>query len=98
MSLFVNVLTAVFVVVGVALALVAAIGLHRLGDTRARMHAATKPATLGVLCCATGAVLQVDDVSSITKVVVVVVLQVITAPVGAHMLSRAITIDADQAG
>ncbi|MEX1104752.1 MAG: monovalent cation/H(+) antiporter subunit G [Ilumatobacteraceae bacterium] len=98
MSLLVDVLTAVFVVVGVALALVAAIGLHRLGDTRARMHAATKPATLGVLCCATGAVLQVDDVSSITKVVVVVVLQVITAPVGAHMLSRAITIDADQAG
>jgi multicomponent Na+:H+ antiporter subunit G len=90
-----DVLTVVVVAVGVALALVAAIGLHRLGDTRSRMHAATKPATLGVLCCATGALLQLDDVSSVTKLVVVVVLQFITAPVGAHMLSRSITIQAE---
>jgi multicomponent Na+:H+ antiporter subunit G len=76
---------------GALLALVAALGLHRLDDTLSRMHAATKPATLGVLCCAIGAALQVGDVSDVTKLIVVVVLQLVTAPVGAHMLARSIT-------
>jgi multicomponent Na+:H+ antiporter subunit G len=92
MSVVLDVATVVLAVVGALLAIVAAVGLHRLGDVRSRMHAATKPATLGVLCCGTAAVLQLDDVSSITKLVVIVALQLVTAPVGAHMLSRAITL------
>ena len=76
--------------VGALLALVASVGLHRLRDTRARMHAATKPATLGVVCCAFGAALQLADFSDITKIVVIVVLQLVTAPVGAHLLGRAV--------
>jgi multicomponent Na+:H+ antiporter subunit G len=86
-----DVLTAVLFVAGALLALVAAVGLHRLGDTRSRMHAATKPATLGVLCCAVGAALQADSPSLVTKLAVAVVLQLVTAPVGAHMLARSIT-------
>ena len=86
-----DVLTAVLFVAGGLLAVVAAVGLHRLGDTRSRMHAATKPATLGVLCCAIGAALQADSSSLVTKLAVAVVLQLVTAPVGAHMLSLAIT-------
>jgi multicomponent Na+:H+ antiporter subunit G len=86
-----DVITAVLFVTGALLALVAAVGLHRLGDTRSRMHAATKPATLGVLCCAVGAALQADSVSLVTKLAVAVVLQLVTAPVGAHMLARSIT-------
>lgn len=91
MSVIVDVLAAALLVQGGLLALVAAVGLHRLGDVRSRMHAATKPATLGVMCCAAAAILRVDGVSSATKIVVIVALQVITAPVGAHMFSRAIT-------
>ncbi|CAB4553561.1 MAG: monovalent cation/H(+) antiporter subunit G [Actinomycetes bacterium] len=91
MSVVLDVLTAVLLLAGAALAVVAAIGLHRLGDTRSRMHAATKPATLGVLCCALGAALQFDSVSTITKLVVAVALQLITAPVGAHVLARSLT-------
>jgi multicomponent Na+:H+ antiporter subunit G len=79
--------------VGVSMAVIAAIGLHRLQHTTSRMHAATKPATLGVLCCAIGAALQMDNLSSITKIAVVVAFQFITVPIGAHMLSRAITRD-----
>jgi multicomponent Na+:H+ antiporter subunit G len=86
-----DILTAVLFVTGALLALVAAVGLHRLGDTRSRMHAATKPATLGVLCCAVGAALQADSPSLVTKLAVAVVLQLVTAPVGAHMLARSIT-------
>jgi multicomponent Na+:H+ antiporter subunit G len=91
MSTVADILTAALMLMGALLALVAALGLHRLGDTLSRMHAATKPATLGVLCCAVGAALQVGDVSDVTKLIVVVVLQLVTAPVGAHMLARSIT-------
>jgi len=91
MSTVADILTATLILAGALLALVAALGIHRLGDTLSRMHAATKPATLGVLCCAVGAALQVGDVSDVTKLIVVVVLQLVTAPVGAHMLARSIT-------
>jgi len=91
MNVVLDIVTAALVLAGASLALVAAIGLHRLGDTRSRMHAATKPATLGVLLCAVGAALQFDSVSVVTKLFVAVALQLITAPVGAHMLARSIT-------
>ncbi|MCX6519034.1 MAG: monovalent cation/H(+) antiporter subunit G [Actinobacteria bacterium] len=91
MSVVLDVATTVLVVLGAVLALVASIGLHRLGDTRSRMQAATKPATLGVVCCAVGAALQFGDLSLVAKVVVAVVLQLVTAPVGAHLLARAVT-------
>jgi multicomponent Na+:H+ antiporter subunit G len=59
------------------------------------MHAATKPATLSVLLIGAGTVLQLDNVSTVSKLVVIVVLQFVTAPVGAHMLARGITSDTD---
>jgi multicomponent Na+:H+ antiporter subunit G len=88
-----DVVSIVFFLVGVSMALIAAVGLHGLQHTTSRMHAATKPATLGVLCCAVGAAVQMDNLSSITKIAVVVAFQFITVPIGAHMLSRAITSD-----
>jgi|688.fasta_scaffold495976_3 multicomponent Na+:H+ antiporter subunit G len=93
MNIALDIASVVFFFVGVSMAVIAAIGLHRLQHTTSRMHAATKPATLGVLCCAIGAALQMDNLSSITKIAVVVAFQFITVPIGAHMLSRAITQD-----
>jgi multicomponent Na+:H+ antiporter subunit G len=86
-----DVVSAVLLIARSGLALVASIGLVRLGDPRSRMHAATKPATLGVVMCGTGAILQFDAWSPITKLVAVIVLQLITVPVGAHALAHAIT-------
>ena len=86
-----DVASGVLLVAGSLLALVASIGLLRLGDARSRMHAATKPATLGVVMCGTGAILQFDQWSSVTKLVAVIALQLITVPIGAHALSHAIT-------
>lgn len=85
-----DVVSIVMFVVGAGLALVAAVALHRLDGTRSRMHATTKPATLGVSLCAVGAVLQMGDLSNVAKVVVIVLLQLVTAPIGAHMLGRAV--------
>lgn len=86
----VDVIAALAFVSGALLGLVASVALHRLDSTRARMHASTKPATLGVSLCALGAVLQMDDLNNVTKVVVVVVLQLVAAPIGAHLLGRSV--------
>jgi multicomponent Na+:H+ antiporter subunit G len=85
-----DVLSAMLMLSGSLLAVISSVGIHRLGSTRARMHATTKPATLGVLLCAIGAVLQFVDVSDIAKVLVVVILQLVGAPIGSHMLGRAV--------
>lgn len=95
MNTFLNVITAVCVLAGAVITLIAAYGVVVLRDARTAMHAATKPATLGILLCATGAALQLDDVSSVSKLVFVVIIQFVTAPVGAHMLSRGIASDTD---
>lgn len=90
MSVVVDVISGVMLIAGASLALIAAIGVHRLPDTLARMHAATKPATLGVVLCAVGAVLQLSAVSDVAKIAVVVVLQLVSAPIGAHVLGRSV--------
>lgn len=90
LSVLRDVLSGVFMLGGAVLALVASVGLHRLGTTRARMHATTKPATLGVLLCALGAAIQFSDLSGVSKIGVVVALQLVTAPIGAHMLGRVV--------
>ena len=74
---------------GSLLALVAGIGLQRFPDVFARMHAATKPATLGLILILAGTALLIEDPGSTTKLLLVLVLQFITAPVGAHMVGRA---------
>jgi multicomponent Na+:H+ antiporter subunit G len=74
---------------GSLLALVAGIGLQRFPDVFARMHAATKPATLGLILILAGTALLIEDRGSTTKLLLVLILQFITAPVGAHMVGRA---------
>lgn len=90
MNDIINLLAVMSMSAGSLLALVAAVGLFRLPDTLARMHAATKPATLGVLLCAVGAGLRLADPSDSAKIVVIVVLQLVSAPIGAHILGRSV--------
>jgi len=85
-----DVMSGALMISGSLIALLASLGLFRLSSTRARMHATTKPATLGVLLCGVGAALQVGSASDVTKVAVIIVLQLVTAPIGAHMLGRAV--------
>jgi multicomponent Na+:H+ antiporter subunit G len=82
-------ISAVLLLGGVALAVVAGIGLLRFPDVFSRMHAATKPATLGLLMVCLGAALVMEDGSHRTKLMLVAAFQFITAPVAAHMIGRA---------
>jgi multicomponent Na+:H+ antiporter subunit G len=84
-----EVVASVAILLGSALALVAGIGLVRLPDVFARMHAATKPATLGLVLICLGAGVTDAELADVAKLVLVVVLQFLTAPVGAHMVGRA---------
>lgn len=86
----IDVLTSIAVITGAALALVAAIGVHRLPDVLSRMHAATKPATLGILLVLIGVALRDGRLAVVAKVGLVAALQFLTAPTGAHMVGRAV--------
>lgn len=85
----IDVVVSVLLLMGTALALIAAVGLQRFPDVFARMHAATKPATLGLLLVLVGASFQLSDPGDTAKLLLVSLLQFITAPVGAHMVGRA---------
>ena len=84
-----EVLSGIMMLTGAALALIAGIGLQRFDDVFARMHAATKPATLGLALVLGGAALQVPDAGNVAKLLLVVLLQFLTAPVGSHLIGRA---------
>lgn len=84
-----DVLAAVLFLAGSLLALVAAVGLARFPDLLSRMHAATKPQVLGLLLMVLGLALHVRDASSRGLLLLVVIFQMITAPVSAHMVGRA---------
>lgn len=77
------------ILAGTAFALLGALGLQRFEDVFARMHAATKPVTLGLALVFLGAALVQDDVPTATKLLLAGALQFITAPIGAHMIGRA---------
>ena len=74
---------------GCSLILLAGIGIVRFGDVYARMHAAAKAPTLGILSIAIGVSMTVRTAEATFTVLLVVVLQLVTGPVGTHLLSRA---------
>lgn len=84
-----DVVAAVLMLSGAAIAVIAAIGLHRMPDVYARMHVATKPATLGIALSLAGAALRADHASTATKLVLAIVFQLVTTPVAGHLLGRA---------
>lgn len=84
-----DVVAAIFFLVGSGLALVAAVGLVRFPDLLARMHAATKPQVLGLLLMVLGLALHLRNPQSAGMLLLVVIFQMITAPVSAHMVGRA---------
>ncbi len=89
MTVVLDVVSAILMLSGALIAVIAAIGLHRLPDVYARMHVATKPATLGITLCLSGAALRADSTSTATKLVLAIVFQLVTTPAAGHLLGRA---------
>ena len=80
---------AISLLLGAILAFIGAFGLVRLPDLFARMHAATKPQTLGLLLILLGVALSVRSWGAVATVLIVAGAQALTAPVAAHLLGRA---------
>lgn len=75
-------------IAGSLLTLIAAIGLVRFPDVLARMHGVTKPGTLGIALLMGGLALSLQSWEVAWKVALVVLFQLITSPVSAHMIGR----------
>ncbi len=84
-----NVVSGIFIVAGAALAMIGGIGAVRFRDLYSRMHAAAKAPTLGLVLVSIGAAIAIDTLLAYTTLLLVVILQLLSSPVGAHALSRA---------
>lgn len=82
-----NVCSAVLLLAGATFCLLGAIGMVRLPDLPARLQAATKPQTLGLLLILIGTALRVAPESGVT-LLLVVLFQVVTAPVISQIVGR----------
>lgn len=82
-----DLVSAVLLLSGAAACLLGALGLVRLPDLPARLQAATKPQTLGLLCILAGAALRLDLAAAL-MLALIGVFQILTAPVIAQLLGR----------
>ena len=83
-----DLLAAMLVLAGSALALTAAIGVLRFPDTLTRMHAATKPQVLGLVLVLIGATIRLRGNVDVGMLVLTAMFTVITAPVIAHRVGQ----------
>ncbi|NHN44030.1 monovalent cation/H(+) antiporter subunit G [Chryseoglobus frigidaquae] len=84
-----DLMAAALLVVAALLTLAAAIGLWRLPDPLSRLHAGTKPQILGLTLVVIAIALSLRDPVVLLLLVPVVVFQLLTAPIAAHMVGRA---------
>ena len=85
-----DVLGAACVMLGAFLCLAAAVGLARFPDVLSRMHAATKPQTLGLVFVVVGVELSLRSWAAFGTLLLIAALQFMTAPVAAHLVSRTV--------
>jgi multicomponent Na+:H+ antiporter subunit G len=89
LDFWIDLFSAVFMVVGAVLSLGAAIGLLRFPDLLSRMHAATKPQVLGLFLLLAAIGLQMRTWWVWPVLMVAWIFQLLTVPVSAHMVGRA---------
>lgn len=80
---------AILLVLGGVLSLAAGVGLVRFPDALSRLHAATKPQVLGLVFVILAIALASRNWSTILALAPVLLLQMLTAPISAHMVGRA---------
>jgi multicomponent Na+:H+ antiporter subunit G len=85
----IEIITAVLLVVGAALMVLASVGLLRMPDVYTRISAATKASTLGVGCLLLAVVVFFDDTGVKSRALAVLVFVLLTAPIAAHRIGRA---------
>ena len=89
LDLILDGLAALCLVLGAALSLAAGIGLVRFPDVLSRLHAATKPQIMGLIFILAAIALATRSWPTLLGLAPVLVLQMLTAPISAHMVARA---------
>ena len=79
----------IFMLLGGAFTLIAAVGIIRLPDVLTRMHASTTAGTLGATLILVAAAFVFGETSATVKCVAAVLFLLLTAPLAAHMIGRA---------
>lgn len=91
-----DIISLVLILTGSVFILAAAIGIARFGDTMSRVHAVTKPQTIGLVLCLAGAMVRVvgwsefgvAERSDIGLIVLLGMFSLLTSPVTAQRISR----------
>jgi multicomponent Na+:H+ antiporter subunit G len=78
----------ILILLGALLCLTAAIGLLRFTDVPTRLHAATKPQVLGLILICLAIALALRSWPVVAFLVPVVLIQLATSPLSAHMVGR----------
>jgi len=84
-----DLLAAICLLLGAFLSVAAGVGLLRFPDALSRMHAATKPQILGLVFVCLAIALESREWSTLLLLIPVVLFQMLTAPISAHMVGRA---------
>ncbi|MDO5299383.1 MAG: monovalent cation/H(+) antiporter subunit G [Clostridia bacterium] len=81
-------LTAVFVLAGLAVCCIGVYGVYRFNYAANRMHASALNDTLGIGLCLVGFAISAPDAFTAVKILLVVVFYYLSAPVASHLLCR----------
>lgn len=84
-----DLLAAISLLLGAFLSVAAGVGLLRFPDALSRLHAATKPQILGLIFVVTAIALADRSWSTLLALAPVLIFQILTAPISAHMVGRA---------
>lgn len=84
-----DVISCVLLVLSALLSIAAAVGLLRFPDFLSRLHAGAKPQVLGLALAAVAIALQAPVFGVVTSLLLIVLFQMATTPVGTHMVGRA---------
>ena len=84
-----DLLASISLLLGAFLSVAAGVGLVRFPDALSRMLAATKPQILGLIFVVLAIALESREWATLLLVIPIVLFQMLTAPISAHMVGRA---------
>jgi multicomponent Na+:H+ antiporter subunit G len=87
--MIIELLAALFLLIGCLFMLVASLGVYRMPDLLTRMHATTKSGVLGASLIMCGVMLFFGESSVTLKALAVMAFTTLTSPIAAHAIGRA---------
>lgn len=84
-----EILTVVFLVVGLFFIVVGCFGLYRMPDVYCRMHTTSKATTMGLVLILIATFIHLGLAAVGLKAILAIIFAFLTAPVGAHLIARA---------